>query len=542
MPDLNSQTKISDLRAETAIVAQTLNARDVNINAPAPPRKVRQSPRKLPPLTGIFVGRKCTLNAIASHFSKPRGAGVVAEWVIHGHGGIGKTTTATKYAWEHLEAYPGGLFLIDCSADDFSDAIADLYNAIFDVEQSDRENTIVAARRVTSYFNSCTERFLLILDNVKDVAHWKQLLRSEYLPAGLCDRLITTVDPDIPIASLCPLERLSTAEGILLLAHYRNNILSVRDRQAAEAIVDWFGGVPFSLSSLGIYMSRNPKLSWQDYAASLNQKGLIAVRQTEHFAGVLPDGYDRRFDEVLDNLLNSLDQNERRTLEYSVLLFPGEVLEYAVLIILSYDATMVLEPSPGYDNAARYVIQKLENEGLFLPRGEGGGRAFTIHDILRHKLNENISKKKSYKQQLLSNIYKAITESYISVQKIIICDGYLIAYPPVALFFHCRMTILEALEKHKFIPNAAYVNNYWINVADRFQVAKRFATEVNGTVDMSFQDNAPTEFRGFPAVVIDRCELDKVIELANKHGGLVQSNFEQASNRHVCRVIFPIVL
>jgi hypothetical protein len=68
MPDSNSQPNIGDLRAGTAVVAETLTARDININAPVQPPKARNSPQKLPSLTDKFVGRVGTLNSISSFF------------------------------------------------------------------------------------------------------------------------------------------------------------------------------------------------------------------------------------------------------------------------------------------------------------------------------------------------------------------------------------------------------------------------------------------------------------------------------------------
>lgn len=317
MLDQDPKPDIGEIRADNVVAAGNITvAGDVYLgNPPCQSPQQCQSltpPRKLPSRIDEFVGRLQAIADIHASLARPRNPGVTREHVTHGQGGIGKTSLAVVYAWEHLAEYPCGLFLVDCSSDDFCSAIAGLYPYIFGVQAPDSKHTATNAVRVKHHLESSDKAALLILDDVHNVEHWARLHSSGFLPGGACDHLITTTDPDLPCAQPFPLEPLSHQEGIELLAAYRNDIVSEQDRQSAGVIADWLGGVPFYLSIVGIYMRRNPGLTWQQYSNSLEHMGLDAVRGAEHAGGILPDRYARRVDQVMDTLFDSLSDNERR--------------------------------------------------------------------------------------------------------------------------------------------------------------------------------------------------------------------------------------
>jgi len=489
---------------------------------PPTSRELARPRRKIPSVTPLFVGRDETLDDIAHYFSQTRAHGVIAEWTIYGQGGMGKTALAAKYAWTHDIDYPGGLFVVNCSNDDICAAIAELSPIIFDSNDPDCKSPPTAARRVTDYLSACPERFLLILDNVRSLDHWRRLHGSGFLPTGSYDCIITSIATNIPTLRSRPLKRLSTLEGINLLAGFRDDISTAEEKQTVGALVDWLGGVPFYLSILGMYMRRAPQLSWERYAASLEEKGLATVRETEDAAGSLPDSYDRRIDEVLDNLLSSLNQNERRALEYLALLFPNGVLEYALLLVLNHDASIVLNAKPGYDIPARWLVHTLENDGLLLAQGQGATKRFSIHEILRQRILEGVNKSQESRRRLLDNVYRACVRRYTSADPLIECEGCSPPDFPIALHFHCLHSILEALKNLNHIRDAASVNNYWIDVCDKYVKADRLATQLGGQVMPNLSNIGPDAFPPYPVVLVEVFDNAEAQALARQYRGTVR--------------------
>jgi hypothetical protein len=508
----------------------------------APPTllKPARTRRNIPSVPPQFVGRDSTLDEIAQYFSGAHGPGMIPEWTIYGQGGMGKTTLAAKYAWTHDIDYPGGIFMVECSTDDFCTAICRLFPLIFDPNDPDYENSPKAARRVTDNLSRCPERFLLLLDNVGSLEHWRQIQASGFLPIGSYDRIITTTATDIPTLRSRPLERLSIAEGIGLLAAFRDDVSADEDKQTVGSLVGWFGGVPFYLSVLGMYMKRTPRLSWKTYAASLEQQGLTAVRATEDAAGQLPDRYPRRIDEVLDKLLNSLNENECRALEYSVLLFPGEVNAYALLNILTYDVNTHFRPMPGYAFPARHLLETLEDDQILTARGVGNNKVFSIHEILRRKLIERIYADEAYKTNLLRQVYNAAVNRICSGDQLISCDDSAPNWPPIGVYYNSMHSIFRALEECGFIPPEAGLYNYWIAFADRMGTARRLASKLGGRVDIQMSPASATHMHQTPLVVVEQADCARACAFTAIHGGQVKKIHDPSRNNTSFYVVISI--
>jgi NB-ARC domain len=544
MPEPKSDLNTDGVPIKNLVLAKTINVGgDLILTSPndSPQNLLtNRVKRNLPPLLSYFVGRENTLDEIARYFEDSLGPGVISIWVINGQGGIGKTTLAWHYAWIHDIDYPGGIFMVDCSTEDFAIGMANLFPLIFSDDGFLYDELPKSARLVADYLSSSTERFLLILDNVGSVEHWHRLLDSGYLPTGSYDCLITTTTPDIPSLRSRLLERLTTAEGTNLLTAFRDDIHSDENRTTVESLVEWFGGVPFYLSVLGMYMKRHRRLSWQSYAASLDKQGLTAVRATEDAAGTLPDRYARRIDEVLDNLLNSLEENERRTLEYAVLLFPGEINGYALLNILTYDDNMHFPPMPGYAFPARHVLDSLEDDQILTARGEGNHKVFSIHQILRSKLIERISADQGYKTTLLRQVYKAAVERICSSDQLISCDDSVPTWPPLGVYYHSMQNIFQALEKCGFIPTDLRLYDHWIAFSDRMGTARRLASKHGGRVEIQMIPLSATHVRQLPVVVVEQADYAQAHAFRSMHRGEVEEIHDPSKNTTSFYVIIPI--
>ncbi len=346
-------TKISQQRQRAAFAFEVLANLEGEKTSESPPIPFPSSPsHNLPSLSERFVTREEQLRDIRDALTRDRRLGVVREFVIYGHNGAGKTSLAIDYGWTYLLEY-GGIFFVDCSADPFYEGIANLLPRVLPDVAYDYfgapEYKQSVAIRVRSHLEASSIPSLLILDDVRNADEWDRIRRSGFLPGESCHRLITTTDPELPAEDAFRLGGLSVAEGIDLLAAHRGDIRSEENRKHAEFILDWLGGVPFFLTIVGVYMRRKPKLTWSDFARSLQDSGLGAIRRAEDAARFRTDLYIRRVNQVLDNLLDSLSDAERRALEYSSLLFNSYIIKTAIILLLNFDPTLTLQVMPGYE-------------------------------------------------------------------------------------------------------------------------------------------------------------------------------------------------
>jgi hypothetical protein len=525
MPPDDAQPRIGQINAHSALTAGNFTNNGVINMGGAPPRTSSHShdctpPRKLPARIDEFVGRLQAISTIHASLTAPRQPGVKRSYVIHGHGGIGKTSLATAYAWTYLAAYPGGSFFVDCSIDDFSSTIADLYPYLFGVHDADTTHQATKAVRVKHQLEVSDKQSLLILDNIRDPEHHTKLRNCGFLPLGSCDHLITTTNPHLPNAGPSALEGLCPEDGLALLAAHRPDIVSAEDSHAAAVIVHWLGGIPFCLAVVGIYMRRNPIVTWQQYAHSLESMGLDALRDAEATAGMLSDSYAHRIEPIMDTLLSSLNPNERRALEYMAL-FPREIAESVLMNLLTVDSTLTLPLKPGYPDPVRYILTVLEYEHLIIPHGDGYARTLTIHELLRRKIMERLSSEQNMRTQLLKNIYDCSVESFIAPTDFTTVDDPYQAFQHAVQFNNSMLMSFQVLENHGYIDNAGGHYNYWLDFGGKMNNARKLAAELKCRVDMRM-DFSVTGHHMTPIVVVEEPDRSKAEALARQYGGQIK--------------------
>jgi hypothetical protein len=523
----DSKPRVGQINASNAVAATSITVAGnmyVGASPPDHPQQLQLNPpRKLPPLCDELVPRNEAVKGIHQLLRRPRNPGVTREIVIYGQGGIGKTSLAVAYAWRHVDEYPGGIFLLDCSLDDFPSALSTISPYIFPDYKFEYRDISIDAFRVKTFLETSGKPTLLILDNIHDVEQWKRIHGSGLLPTGACDRLITTTDPELPTSLPFSLERLSVEEGIDLLAGYRNDIRLEANGRTAQLIVEWLGGVPLYLTIVGVYMRRTPGLAWEDYANSLQLTGMGAIRGAENAAKALPDGYNRRVDQVLDSLLSSLSESERRSLEYAALMFQGEIPEYALLILLAYDRTITVQPPPGYEaQPVRHIIDELEKGRLLLPQGGSVTRTFAIHEILRWKIIERIGNDLSYKAQFFRNTYDAVVGRFLSFDKVTTAEDPGQAMSQLLQFFNQMQVLFVSLERCGYLDNADAHYYYWSQFYRRLHNARELTRKTGGRIDMRMVFLSENEGHTFPIVVIEEPDQTKAMELAKEYGGRVK--------------------
>lgn len=190
-------------------------------------------------------------------FTLDESVSLLHPWAINGAGGMGKTQTATAYAFRYRRYYQAILW---ARADTRSTLLAD-YRKIARLLHLSEENL----RDDTSLLDVLMEWFrynsewLLILDNADDIP-----LIESLVPNAARGHILLTTRTQITnqLAAPIELERLSPEDGAIYILK-RGNILRPLQHlssipkekvQVAEELADLVGGLPLALEQAGAYI------------------------------------------------------------------------------------------------------------------------------------------------------------------------------------------------------------------------------------------------------------------------------------------------
>jgi tetratricopeptide (TPR) repeat protein len=198
----------------------------------------------------LFTGRETILHALQERFAA-QDANVLA---LCGLGGMGKTQVALEYAYRTQQNYQATFWL----RADTPTTLAAECRAWFSllnlpekaIEQ--QEEILAALKR----WLQREQHWLLILDNVEDLALVEMILPSTYQGHVL---LTTRAQATGTLAQAIALPPLTTAEGVALLLT-RAKLATTAEtptqeqREQARAIVQAMGGLPLALDQAGAYL------------------------------------------------------------------------------------------------------------------------------------------------------------------------------------------------------------------------------------------------------------------------------------------------
>ena len=221
----------------------------------------------MPPHNRNFVGRVNELRRLRESLALGRIGAIAA---VHGLGGMGKTALAFEYAHAFAGEYPGGRFLVPCTAQPTCALpIVNLaeYKGVT-LDDADRKDIGRAFARVRAAFEN-GPRSLLVLDNIDD----PKLLapaRAETLPASDNVHVLATTRLEatrLVGVDCLALDALPEADGARLLEKHRA-FESDADRQAAARIVVRLGGFPLAIEVVAVFLWQNPDISYEGYAGA----------------------------------------------------------------------------------------------------------------------------------------------------------------------------------------------------------------------------------------------------------------------------------
>ena len=231
-------------------------------------------PVSLPPRPVSVAGREPLLADLHSRLTTgPRSAPQVV--VLHGLGGVGKTSIAIEYAYRH-QAEVGICWQFRAEdpavlADEFA-RLADQLGARAWPDSRDPTTLVHAALAAR------TTPWLLIFDNVIDAGSAARFLP----PAGPGRVLITSQDPHWPQAQTIEVPHLPADVATSFLISRTGD----QDREPAMALAAELGGLPLALEQAGAYIHASG-CGLADYLSLLQRRRVDLLSRGQ------PAGYDK---------------------------------------------------------------------------------------------------------------------------------------------------------------------------------------------------------------------------------------------------------
>jgi tetratricopeptide (TPR) repeat protein/transcriptional regulator with XRE-family HTH domain len=205
----------------------------------------------------FFIGREDLLVALHERLSKTRAAALTQAQALYGIGGIGKTQTATEYAFRYSDEYTHLLWMRAATRETL---VADMLMLaerldLPEKNQQDQQRVVEAVKGWLAEH----EGWLLIMDNADDLPTVR-----EFLPSNHKGHIIFTTRAQASgaIAASIEVERLSPNDGTLLLLRWTKRLAIdapldqalPTERAAAERIVQEMDGLPLAIVQAGAYI------------------------------------------------------------------------------------------------------------------------------------------------------------------------------------------------------------------------------------------------------------------------------------------------
>src|SRR5689334_18543497 len=231
----------------------------------------------------FFTGRDHILRQLRGILHYERNPGISHSCALSGLGGVGKTQTAVEYAYRYANDYSAifwvGAQTYESLVASFV-AFAELLNLS---ERREQEQSRVIAT-VIQWLNS-HDQWLLILDNVEDIALVKDLLPVTHRGSLLFTSRRQALRV---VARVLVLEPMTPEEGMQFLL-YRARLLPTMaslhrlaptDKAAAREIVAAMDGLPLALDQAGGYIEAS-SCSLSDYLGLFQSSQLRLLDEHE---------------------------------------------------------------------------------------------------------------------------------------------------------------------------------------------------------------------------------------------------------------------
>jgi DNA-binding SARP family transcriptional activator len=222
-------------------------------------------PRQLPTGVRHFAGRKAEIKALSSLLTqRPETAGAVVISAIDGTAGIGKTALAVHWAHQNADRFPDGQLYANLRGFDPGGApvrIATVVRGFLDaLDVAPAGIPLGLDAQLALYRSRLAERrMLVVLDNARDADQVRPLLPG----TSGCLVLVTSrsrltglvaLDGAVPLS----LDLFTEHEARDLLAQRLGSERVLRERHAADALIDLCAGLPLAVNIVVAHAARHP--------------------------------------------------------------------------------------------------------------------------------------------------------------------------------------------------------------------------------------------------------------------------------------------
>ena len=239
---------------------------------------------QVPSRNNCFCGRDRELEAIAVQLKNtPNGC---IHSAVCGLGGVGKTSLAVEFLWQHQEKYPGGIFWISGEDKFFQRSVNEMALQIGTLE-NDFHNSL---SRTLDWLRKRENLWCLVVDNLDELemsSEMRKLLTGNWKYTARGHIIITTrrevsqIGEATGIDEQCciDLKCLTEEEGIQFL-RLRTGRTGEGEDDDLRQLVRELGGLPLALDQAGAYI-RNVKQSIKEYVKKYKKQKVRLLKKTK---------------------------------------------------------------------------------------------------------------------------------------------------------------------------------------------------------------------------------------------------------------------
>lgn len=224
----------------------------------------------------FFTGRHKKIEELYNALKSNKSAAISQPLAISGLGGIGKTQTAVKYAYQYWDEYK---YILWANADSYDTLILDFIAIanMLNLPNKDAKEQNLVITSVNLWLETVGE-WLLIFDNADEPE-----LIEDFFPLKPKGHILVTSRAqtflNLNIMTPVELDKLEPGESVqFLLKRTGRKDVERAEYDAIEQLAKEFDYLPLAMEQAGAYIFQR-KSSFQDYLSSYHTRGLKLLEQ-----------------------------------------------------------------------------------------------------------------------------------------------------------------------------------------------------------------------------------------------------------------------
>ncbi|KAJ5679786.1 hypothetical protein N7462_008030 [Penicillium macrosclerotiorum] len=337
-----------------------------------------------------FKGRKDVLKEIHASFGSPKASpsAEAKSYLLYGLSGIGKTSTALEYTYIYQKSYDFIFWIFAETKSDLVGSFTRVITRLRSLNEVTGSGTSDAADEsgandARDWFESTEHKWLLVFDNVEE---WESL--SQYWPTSAVANsaiLVTAQKQQFKrwTGFNRQLDDLSMAESteILLAEIDARGYPHEREAEAAQKIVETFGGLPLAIAHIAGYVS-DAQCSLHSFV-ELTQQRYATI--WDYNVPVSTNKNNKRLNALWDFALDELPPDARKLLYTMSFLSPDAIPESMFLPNESQDSPAYMVKKAEFIEMIRFLVRR----ALIRPVAEIQG--FNTYDLRSQIFSEAYS-------------------------------------------------------------------------------------------------------------------------------------------------------